>query len=107
MGNAEITSMPEDRSRERRRLAAECLAAAQATSEPTERAALLAMAQKWLGLANADTGVGRGEAWEKTFYHRVMQAEIGRSIKRELRPSRQMPHRLFTLLLQLEETDNQ
>jgi hypothetical protein len=40
-----------DRSRERRRFAAECLALAQRTADLTARASLIDMAQKWLDLA--------------------------------------------------------
>jgi len=40
-----------DRSRERRRFAAECLALAQRTADLNARASLIDMAQKWLDLA--------------------------------------------------------
>ena len=46
--------MSDDRSRERRRLAAESLALAKDTSDTDVRAFLLAMAQKWLDLAEQD-----------------------------------------------------
>jgi hypothetical protein len=45
-----------DRSDEFRKAAAECLQLARATSDPSTRVSLLAMAQKWLDLANGPRG---------------------------------------------------
>jgi hypothetical protein len=54
-------SMSGDRSRARRRLAAECLAMAKQASDATARAFLVEMAWKWLDLAELD----EWDNWEK------------------------------------------
>jgi hypothetical protein len=48
--------MRDDRSTERRHFAAECLALARQTADLNARAALIAMAQKWLELADEQHG---------------------------------------------------
>jgi hypothetical protein len=70
--------MPDDPSRKRRELAAQCLAFAEQTSDLNVRAKLVAMAQKWLDLASDEFGSQKLDAqnldaWNKTFYHRATQ----------------------------------
>jgi hypothetical protein len=65
--------MPDNSSRKRRELAARCLALAEQTSDLNVRAKLVAMAQKWLDLANDEFGSHELDAWNKTFYHRATQ----------------------------------
>jgi hypothetical protein len=50
--------------------------------------------------------------WEKTFYHRVIQAKIGEALREQYDKdyaSQPLPHGLLTLLMQLNEqqTDGQ
>jgi hypothetical protein len=45
---------------------------------------------------------------EKTFYHRAIQAKIGQTLRMEYdrdRSVRPLPHRLFTILLRMDEND--
>ena len=85
--------MSGDRSRERRQLAAECLAAAKKTSDVQVRASLVEMAQKWLDLAERC----EHDAWNTNLRLRALQAAIGE----ELRAQYELPHQLLTLLIQL------
>jgi hypothetical protein len=75
--------MPDNPSRKRRELAARCLALAEQTSDLTVRAKLVAMAQKWLDLANDEFGSHEElDAWNKTFYHRAVQTELAKGFER-------------------------
>jgi hypothetical protein len=67
--------MPDNPSRKRRELAAQCLALAEQTYDLNVRAKLVAMAQKWLDLANDKFGSHELDAWNKTFYHRAIQTK--------------------------------
>ena len=91
--------MSDDRSRERRRLAAECLALAKDTSDTDVRAFLLAMAQKLLDLAEQD----ERDNWEKVIRLRAIQSEIGRALRANYVLPREVPHRILTLLMQLND----
>jgi hypothetical protein len=73
--------MSGDRSRTRRQLAEDCLALAKQSSDSKVRASLLAMAQKWLDLANDESGSHELDAWNKTFYHRAIQTKIGKEFR--------------------------
>ena len=45
-------------------------------------------------------------AWDKTFYHRVIQTKIGQVLRAQYERDnleRPLPHRLLTLLMQLDE----
>jgi hypothetical protein len=49
------------------------------------------------------------DPFERTFYHRVMQAKIGQALKEQYgqnRLSQPLPHRLLTLLMQLNEQES-
>src|ERR1700730_18425275 len=69
--------MSGDRSRERRQLAAECLAAAKKTSDVQVRASLVEMAQKWLDLAERC----EHDAWNTNLRLRALQAAIGEELR--------------------------
>jgi hypothetical protein len=73
--------MPDDPSRKRRELAAQCLAFADQTSDFNLRAKLVAMGQKWLDLANDERGSHELDAWNKTFYHCAIQTKLGQDFR--------------------------
>jgi hypothetical protein len=79
-----------DRSRELRRMAAECLAAAKRTFDAGLRVSLVEMAQRWLDLAERSEHDGGNEALRL----RALEAAIA--------PPQHIPHRLLTLLMQLD-----
>jgi hypothetical protein len=89
--------MSVDRSGERRRLAAECLAAAKTASDYQARAVLLEMAQKWLEAAERS----EHEAWNESLRLRALEAAIGLELQAFFELPQQLPHRLLTLLMQL------
>jgi hypothetical protein len=62
-----------DRSDEFRKAAADCLQLARATSDPSTRVALLAMAQKWFDLANGPRSQGNFDAAVRTFNDEQMR----------------------------------
>ena len=66
-----------DRSRERRRMAAECLALARQISDSGVRASLVEMAQKWLDLAE----LCDHERWHEALRLRAVEAAIGRELR--------------------------
>jgi hypothetical protein len=90
-------AMSGDRSQERRRLAAECLAAAKQTSDARSRASLLEMAQRWLDLAE----LCEHDAWNQPLRLRALQAAIGKELQVHYELPQQLPHQMLTLLMQL------
>lgn len=46
--------------------------------------------------------------WEKSFYHRAIQSKIGQGLRAQYDQdlAQPLPHRLFTLLMQLGEPQN-
>jgi hypothetical protein len=86
-----------DRSRERRRLAAECLAIAKQTSDFQTRASLLEMAQKWLESAE----LSEHDGWNESLRLRALEATIGQELQAFYELPQQLPHGLLTLLMQL------
>jgi trans-aconitate methyltransferase len=76
-----VRAMPEHPSHRRRELAAQCLTFAEQTSDLNVRAKLVAMAQKWLDLADDEFGSHELDAWNKTFYHRAIQTKIGQTFR--------------------------
>src|ERR1700680_868149 len=95
--------MSGDRSRELRRLAAECLTLARHTSDSRVRATLLEKAQKRLDLAE----LSEHDAWSQTLCLRALQAAIGKELQALYAVPQALPHRILTLLMQLnapEET---
>jgi hypothetical protein len=93
------SNMSGDRSRERRQLAAECLAAAKKTSDVQVRASLVEMAQKWLDLAERC----EHDAWNTNLRLRALQAAIGEELRAQYELPQELPHRILTLLMQLNE----
>jgi hypothetical protein len=94
--------MSGDRSRERRRMAAECLAIAKQTSDFRVRASLIEMAQKWLDLAERSEHDG----WNEALRLRALEAAIGQELRAVYELPQRLPHRLLTLLIQLNaQTD--
>ena len=89
--------MAGDRSRELRRLAAECLTLARHISDSRARAALLEIAQKRLDLAE----LSEHDAWNQTLRLRALQAAIGKELHALYAVPQALPHRLLTLLMQL------
>ena len=89
--------MSSDRSRARRQLAAECLAAAKKTSDVQVRASLVEMAQKWLDLAERC----EHDAWNTNLRLRALQAAIGEELRAQYELPQELPHQLLTLLMQL------
>jgi hypothetical protein len=88
--------MPGDRSRERKSMAAECLAIAKQTSDLGVRASLVEMAQEWLDLAELSEHEGSNE----TLRIRTLEAAIGQELRALFQPPQDLPHRLLTLLMQ-------
>jgi hypothetical protein len=93
--------MPDDRTRVRRTLAAECLAVAQQTSDLKLRASLLGMAQRWLALANAECNPAEPDCSDKTFYYFQIQAKIGQELQSHFEVPDQLPPQLAALLMQI------
>jgi hypothetical protein len=89
--------MSGDRSRERRRLAAECLALARQNSDSGVRASLLEMAQKWLDVAERY----EHDRWNETLRLRALQAAIGQELRAQYELPQDLTHRILTLLMQL------
>ena len=89
--------MSGDRSRERRRMAAQCLAMARQASDSGVRASLVEMAQKWLDLAERS----EHDEWNEALRLRALEAAIGQELRALYKLPYDLPHRLFTLLMQL------
>src|SRR5580692_10751732 len=66
-----------DRSRERRRMAAQCLAMARQASDSGVRASLVEMAQKWLDLAERS----EHDEWNEALRLRALEAAIGQELR--------------------------
>jgi hypothetical protein len=94
--------MPDDRAGARRKLAAECLAMAQRTSDLKLRAALLRMAQRWLDLANDEFNPAEPDLGGKTFYNFELQAKIGQKLQSHFELPVQLSPQLSTLLMQMD-----
>jgi CheY-like chemotaxis protein len=86
-----------DRSRERRQIAAECLASAQKTTDLAIRASLVSIAQKWLDLAE------RASRQRDAVDIRAIQTRLGQELRALYELPQKLPHRLFMLLIQLDE----
>jgi hypothetical protein len=79
-------------------MAAECLAVAKQTCDLRVRASLLEMAQRWLELAELSEHDGRNEALRL----RALEAAIGQELRAFYKLPQELPHRLLTLLMQLD-----
>ena len=100
-------AMSGDRSRERRQHASECLALAKQASDADVRASLVEMAWKWLDLAELD----ELDNWQKALRLRAtqkalgllaIQTKIGQELRAHYELAEELPHRLLTLLMQLD-----
>jgi hypothetical protein len=89
--------MSGDRSRERRRMAAKCLALARHISDSGVRTSLVEMAQKWLDLAE----LSGQDGWNETQRLHALEEAIGRELRALYELPHKLPHRLLTLLMQL------
>ena len=89
--------MSGDRSRERRRLAAERLIFAKQMDDWKIRASVLGMTQRWLDLAQPREPV----AFDKALRLQAIQTNIGRELRAQFDLPREMPHRILTLLIQI------
>ena len=90
--------MSADRSRERRRLAAEFMATAKLITDSKIRASILSLAQKWLDLA--ERGLSQQEA-DRAACLRDIQTKIGQELQATYELPEELPHQLLTLLMQL------
>jgi hypothetical protein len=79
-------------------MAAECLATAKQTFDAGVRASLVEMAQRYLDLAER----GEYDGWNEALRLRALEAAIGQELRALYPPPDHMPHRLFTLLIQLD-----
>ena len=82
--------MLDDRTRDRRKLAAGCLIAAHEIADPNLRAVLLGMAQRWLDLANGDYDPTDPDDLDMAVYRQVILAKLGQ----ELQAQFALPHEL-------------
>jgi hypothetical protein len=89
-----------DPSRERRRLAAEFMATAKLITDSKIRASILALAQKWLDLA--ERGLSQQEA-DRAACLRDIQTKIGQELRATYDLPQELPHRMRTLLMQLND----
>jgi hypothetical protein len=96
--------MSSDRSRERRRLAATCLALAKQTSDLRLHAFLLALAQQWLDLA--ELGSHQQDVWNEAAHFCAIQTTIGRELRAQHEPPQELPYRILMLLMQLDRQQN-
>ena len=85
-----------DRSRERRRMAAECLAASKLTTDFRVRASLVEMAKKWHDLAERSEHGGSNAALG------LLEAAIGQELRALFEPPQILPPHLLTLLMQFD-----
>jgi hypothetical protein len=93
--------MPADRSRERRHLAAELTATARLITEPNIRSSIIALAQKWLDLA--ERGSGQPETLDRAASLRAIQTDIARALRAQYELPKELSHRMLTLLMQFND----
>ena len=70
---------------------------AKLASDAKNRAFLVQMAWKWLDLAELD----EWDNWEKALRLRAVQTKIGQELQAQYELPQELPHRLLTLLMQL------
>src|SRR5258708_41936 len=91
--------MSDDRSRERRQLAAERLIFAKQMTDWKIRASVLGMTQRWLDLSEP----AEMDALDKASRLRAVQAKIGKKLRAQYELPQELPHGILTLLMQLNE----
>jgi hypothetical protein len=94
--------MLDDRTRDRRKLAAECLITAQEITDPNLRAVLLGMAQRWLDLANGDYDPTARDDLDVAVYRQVILAQLGQELQAQFALPHELPQQLIALLMQLD-----
>jgi hypothetical protein len=67
---------------------------------------MLDQSQKRRELAAARLGLHPDSAWNTTFYHRAIRTKIGQELRERYDLRQELPHRILTLLTQLDE-DNE
>src|SRR5258708_1412241 len=90
--------MSDDRSRERRQLAAERLIFAKQMADWKIRASVLGMTQRWLDLADPRE---EPDGLEKVLRLRAIQTRIGRELRALYELPRELPQGILTLLMQI------
>jgi hypothetical protein len=90
-----------DRVREQRRLAAEFMATAKLITDSKIRASILALARKWLDLA--ERGSSQQEALDRAACLRDIQTTIGQELRATYDLPQEISHRMGTLLVQLND----
>jgi hypothetical protein len=93
--------MSADPSRERRRLAAEFMATAKLITDSKIRASILALARKWLDLA--ERGSSQQEALDRVACLHDIQTKIGQELRATYDLPQHLPHRMLMLLMQLND----
>jgi hypothetical protein len=94
-------AMPDDRSRDRRVLAAQCLTAAHQSVDAALRAALLGMAQRWLDLANDEYDPAAPDALQAAITAQIIQVKLGQKLRAQFDLPRDLPQSMIALLTQL------
>jgi hypothetical protein len=94
--------MSDDRARERKQHASECLTMAKQASDANSRAFLVKMAWKWLDLAELD----EWDNWQKALRLRGIQTKIGQELRTQYQLPEELPHGILTLLMQLNEQNS-
>jgi hypothetical protein len=90
--------MCDDRSRERRQLAAQRLIFAKQMADWRIRASVLGMTQRWLDLAEPRE---EPDGLDKALRLRAIQTKIGREFRAQYQLPQELPHGILTLLLQI------
>jgi hypothetical protein len=90
--------MYDDRSRERKQLAAKRLIFAKQMADWKIRASVLGMTQRWLDLAERRE---EPDAWDKALRLRAIQTRIGRELRAQYQLPQELPHGILTLLIQI------
>jgi hypothetical protein len=88
-----------DRSREQRRLAIEFMATARSITDSNIRASILALAQKWLDLAQR--GSVQPEALDRAACLRDIQTKIGQQLRANYDLPQKLLDQMLALLMQL------
>ena len=89
--------MSDDRSRERRQLAAERLIFAKQMTDWKIRASVLGMTQRWLDLSEP----AEPDVLDKALRLLAIQTKIGQELRAQYELPEELPHPLLTLLMQL------
>ena len=96
--------MYDDRSRERKQLAAQRLIFAKQMADWKIRASVLGMTQRWLDLAERRE---EPDAFDKALRLRAIQTQIGRELRAQYQLPQELPHGILTLLMQINAPPDQ